>query len=131
MLITTSTRSQTPEEMLLDSKPSTEQPFFISICLVRSGTKPICIKPALKASIASGASRRAMASAIGLRQAFPMQTNKTFLHPALLLIRTFAQQPMQQPYSQPCLAEASTPTAHPREGEVQRSDRRVESSPPA
>src|SRR6266850_5845619 len=89
MLITISACSQTSREILLDSRPSTQFLFFLSVCLVIGATKPIGAKPALNASIASGASRRAIASAIGLRQAFPMQTNKTFVRPSFLLIRRF------------------------------------------
>src|SRR6266403_507566 len=86
MLITISVCSQTSGEILLDSRPSTPYPFLMSVCLVNPTTKPSGAKPALNASIASGASRRAIASAIGLRQAFPMQTNKTFVRPSFLLI---------------------------------------------
>lgn len=107
MLITMSAFFQIFGEIPLGSNPSTQYPFFISVCSVSSGRKPIGIKPALKASIASGASRRAMASAIGLRQAFPMQTNNTFFRSSLLLIRTFSQHPKQRPFSRPCRAEAS------------------------
>src|SRR5712664_4134556 len=89
MLITISVCSQTSGEILLDSRPSTPYPFLMSVCLVNPTTKPSGAKPALNASIASGASRRAIASAIGLRQAFPMQTNKTFVRPSFLLIRRF------------------------------------------
>src|SRR5882762_4060040 len=89
MLITISACSQTSREILLDSRPSTQYLFFLSVCLVIGATKPVGAKPALNASIASGASRRAIASAIGLRQAFPMQTNKTFVRPSFLLIRRF------------------------------------------
>src|SRR6267378_2236049 len=89
MLITISACSQTSGEILLDSRPSTTYPFLMSVCLVNPTTKPSGARPALNASIASGASRCAIASAIGLRQAFPMQTNKTFVRPSFLLIRRF------------------------------------------
>jgi hypothetical protein len=58
------------------------------VSLVNSVTKPVGSKPALNASMTSEASRRAIASAIGLRQAFPMQMNKTLLR-RYLLIRRF------------------------------------------
>src|SRR5260370_32731715 len=89
MLITISACSQTSREILLDSRPSTQYLFFLSVCLVIGATKPIGAKPALNASIASGASRRAIASAIGLRQALPMQTNKILVRPSFLLIGRF------------------------------------------
>src|SRR5882762_3973413 len=89
MLITISACSQISGETLLDSRPSTQYLFFMSVCLVSAATKPIGVKPALNASIVSEASRCAIASAIGLRQAFPMQTNKTLVRPSFLLIGRF------------------------------------------
>src|SRR4029077_1434751 len=49
------------------------------VCVVRSSTRPSGVNPALEASMTSPASREAIASAIGLRHAFPRQTNKTFV----------------------------------------------------
>src|SRR5882757_5436734 len=89
MLITISACSQTSGEILLDSRPSAPYPFLMSVCLVNPTTKPSGAKPALNASIASGASRRAIASAIGLRQALPIQTNKTLVRPSFLVIGRF------------------------------------------
>src|SRR5258708_4852625 len=86
MLITISACSHASGEILFGSKPSTQYPFLLSVSLVNHGIKPIGAKPALNASIASGASWRAIASAIGLRQAFPMQTNMTFMRSSFLFI---------------------------------------------
>jgi len=81
MLMTISDCSQISAEIPFDSNRSTEYPFFRSICLVIPARWPIGVRPALNASITSYASRRAIASAMGLRQAFPKQTNKTFVRP--------------------------------------------------
>src|SRR5882762_5973961 len=89
MLITISACSQTSGEILLDSRPSAPYPFLMSVCLVKPTTKPSGAKPALNASTASGASRRAIASAIGLRQALPIQTNRTLVRPSFLVIGRF------------------------------------------
>src|SRR6266481_7382647 len=88
MLMTISTCSQTLGEISLDSRPSTQHPFRMRVRLVNSVTEPVGAKPALNASMESEASTRAIASAIGLRQAFPMQTNRTLLR-RYLLIRRF------------------------------------------
>src|SRR5229473_4919510 len=51
----------------------------MSVCLVCSAMDPIGLKPALDGSMTSAASYRAMASAMGLRQAFPTHTKRTLV----------------------------------------------------
>src|SRR6266436_2689486 len=77
MLMTISAASQASRKTGLEPSPSTGYPFLSRVFMVISATKPRGVNPARDASITSAALRRAMASAMGLRQEFPRQTNNT------------------------------------------------------
>src|SRR4029077_10506003 len=79
MLMMMSTPSQASFVVLSEFNPSAEYPFIARVRFVKSGINPRGLRPELELSITSAASQRAIASAIGLRQAFPMQTNSTFV----------------------------------------------------
>src|ERR1700740_2979162 len=77
MLMTISAASQASHKIGLDLSPSTGYPFLCRVFMVISATKPRGANPALDGSISPAASLRAIASAMGLRQEFPRQTNNT------------------------------------------------------
>jgi len=75
--MTKSAASQVSRIIGFDFSSSLEYPFSVSVRFVGSATNPSGANPALAASITSAASRRAIASAIGLLHALPMQMNRT------------------------------------------------------
>jgi hypothetical protein len=75
--MTKSAASQASRTIGFDANSSVEYPFSVSARFVGSATNPSGANPALAASIMSDASRRAIASAMGLRHELPMQMNKT------------------------------------------------------